>query len=325
MADSARAAPRAALHGKLPVFVLTGPTGAGKSEWAVRLAETAAVEIVSVDSALVYRGLDIGTAKPSRDLRQRIPHRLIDICEPTGSYSAGRFVEDALECIHAIHAQRRVPLLVGGTMLYLRALLHGLADLPPASPELRARIDARAAQHGWPALHAELARLDPQAGARIAPADGQRIQRALEVCYTSGRPISELQRATESGLAGWPLRYWVLAPRNRAVLHARLEGRFHSMMAAGFLDEVRGLRDRGDLTARHPSMRAVGYRQLWAHLEGDFGLEEAVQRSVASTRQLAKRQLTWLRGEPLGTWIDPDGGQLSWNRDIRHELGVLGL
>jgi tRNA dimethylallyltransferase len=310
---------------RLPVFVLTGPTGAGKTEWAVALAETAPVEIVSVDSALVYRGLDIGTAKPSRALRARIPHRLVDICDPAESYSAGRFVADALGCVQEIHARRRVPLLVGGTMLYLRALLHGLAVLPQAVPELRARIDARAALCGWPALHTELARLDPEAAARIAPADAQRIQRALEVCYSAGRPISELQRATASPLAGWPVRYWVLAPRERAVLHERLSRRFESMMAAGFLDEVRGLRDRGDLSGQHPSMRAVGYRQLWAHLEGQFSLGEAVARGVAATRQLAKRQLTWLRGEAGGTWLDPSSGRLSWNRDICHELGLLGL
>ena len=307
------------------MYVLTGPTGAGKTDWAIALAESAPVEIVSVDSALVYRGLDIGTAKPSCALRARIPHRLVDICDPTESYSAGRFVADALCCIRDIHARRRVPLLVGATMLYLRALLHGLAVLPQAVPELRARIDAEAAARGWPALHAQLARLDPAAAARIAPLDAQRIQRALEVCQAAGRPISELQRHTKSPLAGWPLRYWVLAPPQRAGLHERLARRFESMMAAGFLDEVKGLRDRGDLSARHPSMRAVGYRQLWAHLEGQFSLGEAVGRGVAATRQLAKRQLTWLRGEAGGTWLDPSAGQLSWNRDICHELGLLGL
>ena len=314
-----------ALQPKLPVFVLAGPTGAGKTDWALRLAEQAPVEIVSVDSALVYRGLDIGTAKPSRALRARIPHHLIDICEPTESYSAGRFVADALHCIREIHARRRVPLLVGGTMLYLRALLHGLAALPQAAPELRAQLDAARREHGWPALHAELARLDPAAAARIAPADSQRIQRALEVCLTSGRPISELQRATARALADTPLRYWILAPRERAVLHERLARRFEAMMAAGFLEEVRRLRRRGDLTARHPAMRAVGYRQLWAHLEGEYGLEEAVRRAIAATRQLAKRQLTWMRAETLGQWLDPDTAELSWNRDICHELGVLGL
>jgi tRNA dimethylallyltransferase len=311
---------------RLPVFVLTGPTGSGKSDWAIALADSAPVEIVSVDSALVYRGLDIGTAKPARAVLERVPHRLIDICDPADSYSAGRFLADALGWVRDIHARGRAPLLVGGTMLYLRALLRGLAVLPPAAPELRAGIDARAARDGWPALHAQLARLDPVAAARIAPADAQRIQRALEVCYSTGRPISELQRATVSPLGGSPVRVWVLAPAERTRLHERLAQRFAAMMAAGFLDEVRGLRDRGDLSARHPSMRAVGYRQLWAHLEGEYSLEEAVERGVAATRQLAKRQLTWLRGEPSGTWLDPEGSsRLSWIRDICHELGVLGL
>jgi tRNA dimethylallyltransferase len=312
---------------RLPVLVLTGPTGAGKTDCALRLAESAAVEIISVDSALVYRGLDIGTAKPARELRARIPHHLIDICEPTESYSAGRFVADALRSIGEVHARRRVPLLVGGTMLYLRALVHGLAVLPQAAPELRAAIDARAARQGWPALHAQLEELDPQAAARISAHDSQRIQRALEVCYLAGRPLSELQQATVGSLGAWPVRYWVLAPQERSVLHEQLERRFMGMMAAGLLEEVVALRARGDLSARHPSMRAVGYRQLWAHLEGEYGLAEAVRRAVAATRQLAKRQLTWARREPLASWIDAqsDEAMLSWNRDICHELGVLGI
>jgi tRNA dimethylallyltransferase len=313
------------LRSELPVFVLTGPTGVGKSDWAIRLANEAAVEIVSVDSALVYRGLDIGSAKPPRELRRRIPHHLIDICEPTESYSAGQFVTDAIACIAQIHARRRVPLLVGGTMLYIRALLRGLAPLPEASPEVRMRLDERAAREGWPALHAELSRVDPLAGARIAPTDSQRIQRALEVYYTAGRPISELQRATVSPLAGLRLKYWVLAPKERKMLHERLSGRFQSMMRAGFLDEVRGLHQRDDLTARHPSMRSVGYRQLWAHLDGEYALEEAEQRGIFATRQLAKRQLTWLRAEKASDWLDPEHGETSWNRDVRHELRELGL
>ncbi len=310
---------------ELPVFILTGPTGAGKTDWALRLAEEAPIEIVSVDSAMVYRGLDIGTAKPATELRQRIPHHLIDICEPSESYSAGRFVTDALACIEGIHARRRVPLLVGGTMLYLRALLHGLAPLPEAAPELRSRIDERAAREGWPALHTELARLDPAAAARISPNDSQRIQRALEVCYTTGHPITELQRATVSPLAGLRWKSWTLAPTDRRVLHERLARRFHSMMQAGFLDEVRNLHQRGDLTARHPAMRAVGYRQLWAHLDGEFSLPEAIDRGISATRQLAKRQLTWMRAESASKWLDPDTGQTSWNRDVRHELRELGL
>ncbi len=310
---------------QLPVYLLTGPTGTGKSDWAIRLAQVAPVEIVSVDSALVYRGLDIGTAKPDRELRARLPHHLIDICDPVESYSAGRFVADAMAAITAVHARRRVPLLVGGTMLYLRALLKGLAPLPQASAQLRREIDERAARCGWPALHRELAGLDPQASARINPNDSQRIQRALEVCHATGRRLSDLQRETVSPLRDRPLRAWALAPRDRPVLHQRLASRFHAMMAAGFLDEVRALHRRGDLTARHSSMRAVGYRQLWAHLEGECGLAEAVERGIAATRQLAKRQLTWMRAETDPRWLDPETDELSWNRDLRHELRELGL
>jgi tRNA dimethylallyltransferase len=311
---------------RLPVLVLTGPTGAGKTEWALGLAERAPIEVVSVDSALVYRGLDIGTAKPTAELRARVPHHLIDICEPTESYSAGRFIADAQTSIRAIHDRGRIPLLVGGTMLYLRALLKGLAVLPQAVPALRAELNGRADRLGWPALHRELARLDPQAAARISPADGQRIQRALEVCLSTGRPISELQRDTVSPLVGWPLYYWVLAPAERSILYERLGRRFAAMMAAGFLAEVQGLRGRGDLTAAHPAMRAVGYRQLWAHLEGDYPLEEAVRRGVAATRQLAKRQLTWMRRETSGLWIDPlTTDPLSWIRDTMLQLAPFGL
>jgi tRNA dimethylallyltransferase len=311
----------------LPVFVLTGPTGAGKSEWAERLAQASPVEIVSVDSALVYRGLDIGSAKPDRALRQRIPHHLIDICEPTENYSAGQFVTDAITAIRQIHARGRVPLLVGGTMLYLRALLRGLAPLPQASPQVRREIDERAAREGWSALHAELARLDPAAALRINRSDPQRIQRALEVCYMTGQPISQLQRDTVSPLAHYRIRAWALAPANRAVLHERLEVRFHSMLAAGFLDEVRSLLQRGDLNATHSSMRAVGYRQLWAHLAGEYDLAEATWRGICATRQLAKRQLTWMRSEQSLEWLDPDTplSQTSWNRDLSHELIELGL
>jgi tRNA dimethylallyltransferase len=310
---------------QLPVYLLTGPTGSGKSDWAIRLAEAAPVEIVSVDSALVYRGLDIGTAKPARELRQRLPHHLIDVCDPAESYSAGRFVNEAMAVIAAVHARRRVPLLVGGTMLYLRSLLTGLAPLPPASAQLRREIDERAARAGWPALHAQLAQLDPRAAARINPNDSQRIQRALEVCEATGRPISELQRATVSPLGGLPLRAWALAPRSRPVLHQHLAQRLRAMMAAGFLEEVRALHQRGDLTARHSAMRAVGYRQLWAHLEGEYGLDEAVERAIAATRQLAKRQLTWMRAESAPRWLDPQTDELSWNRDVLCELRELGL
>jgi tRNA dimethylallyltransferase len=306
------------------VFLLSGPTGAGKTDWAIGLAESAPVEIVSVDSALVYRGLDVGTAKPGREVRARVPHHLIDICDAAENYSAGRFVSDALECIRDIHARRRAPLLVGGTMLYLRALLDGLARLPAASPELRREIDARAAARGWAVLHAELARLDPAAAARIAPNDSQRIQRALEVCYATGQPISELQRATSSPLAPFDVRYWMLNPPDRAMLHQRLARRLELMMAGGFLDEVRRLRDRGDLTSAHSSMRAVGYRQLWGHLDGRYDLPEAHRRALAATRQLAKRQLTWMRADSRGERLDP-ASRASWIRDICHALAAHGF
>lgn len=309
----------------LPVLLLAGPTGVGKSDWALALARAAPVEIVSVDSAQVYRGLDIGSAKPSASVRAAVPHHLIDICEPSESYSAGRFVHDALAAIAAIHARRRVPLLVGGTMLYLRALTHGLAPLPQATPALRAALDARAAREGWGALHTELAALDPEAAARIAPADRQRIQRALEVALSAGRPISQLQRDTVSPLAAFAVRYGMLVPGQRSALHERLARRLNTMMLAGFLDEVRQLRARGDLTARHPAMRAVGYRQLWAHLDGEYGLEEAVGRVLAATRQLAKRQLTWIRAEQGARRLDPDADLVSWIRDTSAELAGFGL
>lgn len=308
-----------------PVLILTGPTGSGKSDWAARLAEEAPIEIVSVDSAQVYRGMDIGTAKPSPALRARIPHHLIDVCDPAEPYSAGRFVHEALAAIAAIHGRERVPLLVGGTMLYLRALIQGLAPLPPASPHLRRELDARAAREGWPALHAELARLDAPAAARIGANDRQRIQRALEVCHLTGARLSDLQRRSERPLAGLTVWCWALAPPERAVLHRRIAERFHAMMAAGLLDEVRSLYARGDLTSAHASVRSVGYRQLWGHLAGQYGLAEAIERGIAATRQLAKRQFTWMRAQPFAEWVDPETQALSWRRDIRRRLGMPAL
>ena len=287
------------------VLVLTGPTGTGKTDWAAQLAETLPVEIVSVDSALVYRGLDIGTAKPPRELLQRIPHHLIDICDAAESYSAGRFVSDAVALIESIQGRNRIPLLVGGTMLYLRALSRGIAPMPQVSPDLRRSIDEHAQREGWGAVHAELARLDPEAARRIHPNDPQRIQRALEVCYTTGRPMSEMHRSTRSPLGAMPVHSWALVPANRDTLNARLEQRFHHMMEAGFLDEVAALHARADLTPAHPAVRAVGYRQLWSHFEGEFPLAEAVRRGITATRQLAKRQMTWIRSEHGLTWIDP--------------------
>ncbi|MGQ0835531.1 MAG: tRNA (adenosine(37)-N6)-dimethylallyltransferase MiaA [Gammaproteobacteria bacterium] len=310
---------------RAPALILTGPTGAGKTDWALRLARELPVEIVSVDSALVYRGLDIGTAKPDREARERVPHHLIDIRDPAESYSAGEFVGDAARLVGEIRARRRIPLLVGGTMLYLRALLRGIAELPRGSAHLRGEIDARAAREGWPAMHRELASVDPIAASRIHPNDPQRIQRALEVHRTTGRPISELQRATRAAPGFENALRWALEP-DRAVLQSRLAARFHDMLARGFLDEVRTLRARGDLTAAHSSMRAVGYRQLWAHLDGECDLVEATRRGIAATRQLVKRQLTWLRSEPGIRAVDPDASeaQARWIAEVNAALSQLG-
>ena len=264
---------------------------------ALALAERLPLEIVSVDSALVYRGMDIGTAKPSAAERAAVPHHLIDILEPTTAYSAARFVADARRLIDEITARGRLPLLVGGTMLYFKALREGLDDMPPADPALRRALDEEAAARGWPALHAELARVDPATAARLAPADAQRVQRALEVFRASGRPLSAWQRrgpGPVQAAAAAALPLVALEPASRAWLHERIERRFDAMLAAGLLDEVRALRRRGDLHAALPSMRCVGYRQAWAALDSGRldGLREA---GVAATRQLAKRQLTWLR------------------------------
>jgi tRNA dimethylallyltransferase len=282
-----------------------GPTGAGKSAAAVALAAQLPAEIVSVDSALVYRGLDIGTAKPDAATRAQVPHHLIDILDPAQPYSAGQFQRDALGAIEAIHARGRIPLLTGGTMLYFHALLHGLAELPEADADLRRELDERAARGGTAALHAELARVDARAAARIHPNDPQRIQRALEVFYLTGQPISELQASRQAPLAELHTVKIVLTPARRAALHQRIEERFLAMMAAGLLEEVRVLHARTDLDAQTPSMRAVGYRQLWAHLDGEYGLEEGVRRGIVATRRLAKRQLTWLRALPGASWVEP--------------------
>jgi tRNA dimethylallyltransferase len=277
---------------------LAGPTAAGKTAVALDLARHLAdrwpVEIISVDSALVYRGMDIGSAKPSAAERAEVPHHLIDILEPTAAYSAAQFVADATRLAAAIRARGHLPLLVGGTMLYVKALREGIDAMPPADPVLRRELDQRAARDGWPALHAELARVDPVTAARLAPADAQRIQRALEVHALSGRPLSDWQQGPrEADAQAWPLV--ALEPASRAWLHQRIAERFAAMLDAGLLDEVRRLRARGDLHAGLPSMRCVGYRQAWDALEtGDT--TPLLERGIAATRQLAKRQLTWLRG-----------------------------
>ncbi len=285
-------------------ILLAGPTASGKSDWALRLAEVLPVEIVSVDSAQVYRGFDIGSAKPAPELRRALPHHLIDIRDPEQAYSAGDFVEDALTAIESVRARGRLPLLVGGTMLYFRALVHGMAALPRADAALRHEIDLRAARLGWPALHGELARLDPVSAQRIHPNDAQRIQRALEVVQGSGRPISEWQLATLPAHA-LRLQRWALVPADRAALAARIARRFDQMITAGFVAEVRGLQSRDTLSPQAPSLRAVGYRQLWEHAAGREDLPGAIERAKAATRQLARRQLTWIRADQGWSCLDP--------------------
>jgi tRNA dimethylallyltransferase len=300
-------------------ILLMGPTGAGKTDAALALAERLPVEIVSVDSAMVYRGLDIGTAKPAAALRARLVHHLIDIRDPAERYSAGEFLRDATETMRAIRARGRLPLLVGGTMLYFRALQAGLAALPGADPAVRAALDARAREAGWPALHAELARLDPAAAARIRPSDAQRIQRALEVHALTGRPLSELQRQDLKAAPGGEYLKLVLAPAERAALGAGLERRFDSMLEAGLLAEVEALYRRRDLDPELPALRAVGYRQLWAHIGGRCDLATARAAALRATRQLAKRQYTWLRAEPGAGWVSGRGAAAAEELERRIE------
>jgi tRNA dimethylallyltransferase len=283
--------------------VLLGPTACGKSALAMALADAMALEIVSVDSAQVYRGLDIGTAKPGAAERARVPHHLIDIRDPGEPYSAADFVRDATRAIIDIGARDRLPLVVGGTMLYARALRGGLSDLPPADAAVRADLDAQARALGWPALHARLAEVDPQTAARLPPHDSQRIQRALEVFALTGTPLSRLQgsvRRTELRLATI-----ALLPPDRAELHRRIEQRFDDMLAAGFLDEARRLMARGDLDADLPALRSVGYRQAWRHLQGATTTAQFRAEAIAATRQLAKRQITWLRSMRDAVVVDP--------------------
>ncbi|MDF1484435.1 tRNA (adenosine(37)-N6)-dimethylallyltransferase MiaA [Ramlibacter sp. H39-3-26] len=306
----------------LPAIALAGPTASGKTAAALAIAERLGargmpVEIVSVDSALVYRGMDIGTAKPTPAERAAAPHHLIDILDPRERYSAAEFAADARRLIAEIRARGALPLLVGGTMLYFKALTEGLHDMPPADPAVRTAIDAEAALRGWPALHAELARVDPSTAARLAPGDSQRIQRALEVWRIAGQPLSHFhaieKRAASAGSASAGAIF-SLEPASRAWLHERIARRFDAMLAEGFLDEVRALRARGDLSAALPSMRCVGYRQAWEFLDthgargldGPWPMEELRERGIAATRQLAKRQITWLRGMPQRTVIASD-------------------
>jgi tRNA dimethylallyltransferase len=291
-------------------FALLGPTASGKSRLALALAERLPLEIVSMDSAQVYRGLDIGTAKPSADERRRVPHHLVDVLDPDRAYSTGRWRADALTAIKNILATGKLPLIVGGTMLYYRALAGGLDVLPQADPGIRAEIDAEAAERGWPALHTELSRVDPHIARRIAPGDTQRIQRALEVWRLTGKPLSTLQGMARAALP-FSLKAFALVPAEREGLHERIARRLDAMLKAGLVDELKALRERYRLTLGMPSMRAVGYRQVWQYLDGELDAAAMREQAIAATRQLAKRQLTWLRSFRDVETVADDAAQLA--------------
>ena len=299
---------------KTPILCLAGPTASGKSATTLALAERAPIEVVAVDSATIYRQMDIGTAKPSLEERQRIPHHLIDILDPSETYSVAEFVRDAEHSIAAILARGHLPVLCGGTMMYFKALRDGLADLPQADPQTRQRIEQQALDQGWPAMHQALMRVDPSTASRLAPHDSQRIQRALEIYQVSGIPMSEWFARQQANRTDSPYEYITISlePSDRSVLHARIAKRFRQMMQDGLLDEIKQLYARHDLHAGLPSIRCVGYRQFWPHLQGEVDLDTAVEQAIAATRQLAKRQLTWLRSQPERVVVDglaPDAPQ----------------
>ncbi len=306
-----------------PAVFLMGPTASGKTAVAVELVKDFPFEIISVDSALVYRGMDIGTAKPDAGTLRAAPHHLIDIRDPSEPYSAAEFRADALDAMADMTARGRVPLLVGGTMLYFRALELGLSDMPPADPGVRARLEQQAQQLGWTAMHARLQQIDPVSAARIHANDPQRIQRALEVFELTGRPLSSFHAGGRSAALPYRLIKLVLAPADRVLLQDRIEQRFNAMLAAGFADEVRRLFRRADLDPGLPALRAVGYRQAWAWLDGRVSYEEMVNQAIVATRQYAKRQLTWLRSEEDTWWFDSGGPDVS--REVaRHLRAWLG-
>lgn len=291
--------------GRPAAIAVLGPTGSGKSAFAMRLAAQLPVEIVSVDSAQVYRGLDIGTAKPTPEERAVAPHHLIDIIEPEEVYSAGRFCADARQLLPQIRARGHIPLLVGGTMLYYKALRDGLAELPAADPAVRAEIDALAATQGWPAVHAELARLDPASATRLQPTDAQRLQRALEIVLLTGQPVDHFYASQSREPLPYRLLPLALVPQERHLLHERIASRFAAMLAEGLVDEVISLQRNYRLHAELPSMRCVGYRQVWQMLAGELAHHELEERGIYATRQLAKRQLTWLRSLSEMQCFDP--------------------
>ncbi|CNG17106.1 TPA: tRNA (adenosine(37)-N6)-dimethylallyltransferase MiaA [Yersinia enterocolitica] len=288
-----------------PAIFIMGPTASGKTALSIALRQRLPVELVSVDSALIYRGMDIGTAKPSAEELALAPHRLIDIRDPAESYSAADFRKDALKEMADITAAGRIPLLVGGTMLYFKALLDGLSPLPSADPQVRQRIEQQAAELGWEALHQQLAEIDPVAAARIHPNDPQRLSRALEVFFISGKTLTELTKISGETLP-YQVHQFAIAPVSRELLHQRIELRFHQMLDAGFETEARALFDRGDLHTDMPAIRCVGYRQMWSYLSGEIDYDEMVYRGICATRQLAKRQMTWLRGWGSVQWLDSD-------------------
>ena len=290
-------------HKPLAIFLM-GPTASGKTDLAIQLRQQLPVEVISVDSALIYRGMDIGTAKPSKAELALAPHRLIDICDPAESYSAMNFRHDALREMQDITAQGKIPLLVGGTMLYYKALLEGLSPLPSADEKVRSEIEAKAALIGWGGLHQELCKIDPISAQRINPNDSQRINRALEVFYLTGKTLTELTAQKGEALP-YDILQFAIAPEQREVLHLRIEQRFHKMIELGFQQEVEKLYRRPDLNENLPSIRCVGYRQMWEYLRGDYDHDEMVFRGICATRQLAKRQITWLRGwtSPI-QWLD---------------------
>ena len=297
-----------------PAIFLMGPTASGKTDLALQLADALPCEIISVDSALIYRGMDIGSAKPNAEILQKYPHHLIDILDPAQSYSAAQFRDDALQAMADITARGRIPLLVGGTMLYFKALTEGLAAMPSADPEVRASLEQQAANEGWPTLYAELQRIDPVSAQRIHPNDPQRLLRALEVWHISGQTMTQLrakqslekQQLLASNGAHLPYNVatFAIAPQQRSVLHERIAQRFQQMLEQGFIAEVEALRQRGDLHIDLPSIRAVGYRQAWAYLDGEYAYDDMIERGIIATRQLAKRQFTWLRSWDDVEWLD---------------------
>ncbi|RUO26734.1 tRNA (adenosine(37)-N6)-dimethylallyltransferase MiaA [Aliidiomarina minuta] len=291
------------------VICISGPTAAGKTQLAMDLADRMSCQIISVDSALIYKGMDIGTAKPSAEELSQYPHALIDICDPAEIYSAAEFRRDALKAIEKALAEGKTPLLVGGTMLYYRALLGGLSNLPEANSEVRQALQARAEEHGWLFLHQKLQQLDPVAAARIHPNDPQRLLRALEVYELTGKSMTELTQTQQPGLA-YPSYQFAIAPQDRSILHQRISQRFELMLQEGLEREVSTLKERGDLHLDLPSMRAVGYRQMWQYLDGQLKYPEMKERGVIATRQLAKRQITWLRSWPDLHWLDPLAGTM---------------